>query len=58
MPDRARFWMLLAGFQVVFGVAVFAITRHYYRADSATVSSVSRILLQPWPKTRAGAGLA
>jgi tetratricopeptide (TPR) repeat protein len=61
MPDRARFWTLLAVFQVVFGVAVFAIARHYYRADSATVSSavVGQLpAVQPWPQTLAGAGLA
>ena len=61
MPDRARFWTLLAVFQVVFGVAVFAITRHYYRADSATTSGVivsQRPAVQPWPQTLAGPGLA
>ncbi len=61
MPDRARFWTLLAVFQVLFGVAVFAITRHYYRADSATASGgiVRQIpAVQPWPQTLTGAGPA
>lgn len=61
MQDRARFWTLLAVFQVVFGVTVFAITRHYYRADSAAergagVGQLSAV--QPWPQTPAGTGLA
>ena len=61
MPDRARLWTLLAVFQVLFGVAVFAITRHYYRADSATASGgiVRQIpAVQPWPQTLTGAGPA
>jgi predicted Zn-dependent protease len=60
MPDRARFWTLLAVFQVVFGVAVFAVTRHYYRASSVTASAVISQIpgVQPWPQTPAGAGLA
>jgi tetratricopeptide (TPR) repeat protein len=61
MPDRVRFWTLLAVFQAVFGVTVFAVTRHYYRADSAIASGaiVSQIpAVQPWPQTPAGAGIA
>lgn len=61
MPDRVRFWTLLAVFQAVFGVAVFAVTRHYYRADSATASGVivGQIpAVQPWPQPLASAGVA
>lgn len=61
MQDRARFWTLLAIFQVVFGVTVFAMTRHYYRADAAAVSGagVSQLsAVPPWPQTLAGTGLA
>jgi predicted Zn-dependent protease len=61
VQDRARFWTLLAVFQVTFGVGVFAITRYYYRADSTAVSdaSVSQFsAVQAWPQTLAGAGLA
>lgn len=34
-----RFWVLLVVFQVVFGLAIFAITREYYMPDVNTVSA-------------------
>ena len=33
MNRNTRFWISLAVFQVVFGLAVFAITRDYYKVD-------------------------
>jgi len=38
MIRRARFWVMLAVFQVAFGLTVFAVTRHYYLADDTRVS--------------------
>lgn len=38
MIRNARFWVSAAIFQVVFGLAVFAITRHYYASDSDGVN--------------------
>ncbi len=36
---NANFWISFAVFQVVFGLAVFAITRDYYTQDAGTVSA-------------------
>ena len=36
---NSKFWISLAVFQVVFGLAVFAITRDYYTQDTGTVSA-------------------
>jgi len=36
---NAKFWISFAVFQVVFGLAVFAITRDYYTQDKGTVSA-------------------
>ena len=36
---NAKFWISFAVFQVVFGLAVFAITRDYYTQDTGTVSA-------------------
>jgi len=35
MIHKSRFWLLMAVFQVAFGLAVFAITRHFYIEDDA-----------------------
>jgi Flp pilus assembly protein TadD len=37
MHQNAKFWILLAIFEVVFGGAIFAITRHVYIADAIGV---------------------
>ncbi|MDH3616709.1 MAG: tetratricopeptide repeat protein [Gammaproteobacteria bacterium] len=37
MTRDAKFWVALAVFQVVFGLAVFAITRDYYQQEPAEV---------------------
>lgn len=47
-----KFWIPMTVFQVLFGLAVFAITRQYYMPDSANVSSAPTALEQPsyiWP---------
>ena len=36
---NSKFWISFAVFQVVFGLAVFAITRDYYTQDTGTVSA-------------------
>ena len=33
---KSRFWVLLAAFQVAFGIAVFALTRDYYMRDQGS----------------------
>ncbi len=40
MVRNSRFWILAAVFQVVFGLAVFAITREYYIQDPNEVATV------------------
>ena len=52
MRQRAKFWIILAIFQIVFGVTVFAITRQAYvdRPDGAVQSRVSKSQrTQQWP---------
>ena len=39
MSCGTKFWISMAVFQVIFGLAVFAITRHYYIQDSDGVSA-------------------
>lgn len=49
MPRGARFWVLLAAFEIVFGLAVFAATRYVYTrpaADSALLAAHANL---PWP---------
>lgn len=53
MIRQTKFWVLLAVFQVLFGLAVFAITRDYYIQDSNNVSTYPPTVKQPdsaWPK--------
>lgn len=61
MHRDARFWISVAIFQVVFGLAVFAMTRNYYYApDAVTVSSEvapKRGSVPLWPGTVAGTEL-
>ena len=42
MTLDGRFWILFVVFQVFFGLAVFAVTREYYRQEEPTVSA------HPW----------
>jgi len=39
MNGRARFWVMLAVFQVAFGLIVFGATRQYYRSDAGQVNA-------------------
>jgi len=47
--SNARFWTLLAVFQVAFGLAVFAATRYYYLANPAG-STTTMPAQAPWPQ--------
>lgn len=38
MIRNAKFWISMTAFQVLFGIAVFAITREYYNLDDGNVS--------------------
>ncbi len=52
MMRGAKFWIPMTVFQVVFGLAVFAITRQYYIHDSDNVSARPTVIRQPshlWP---------
>jgi len=46
---NANFWISFAVFQVVFGLAVFAITRDYYMQDTVEVGAHSPIVGQSAP---------
>lgn len=57
MSGSTRFWIYMALFQVAFGLAVFAVTRHYYAQEPAT--AVVNRQAQPekpveWPNSGAG----
>ena len=47
MIGSAKFWIVLAVFQVVFGLAVFAITRSLYIDESANAGSNRNMTRQP-----------
>lgn len=47
MIGSARFWIMMAVFQVVFGLAIFTITRQYYIQNSDNVSAEPTILGDP-----------
>ena len=59
MIRNSRFWLLMAAFQVAFGLAVFAITRQYYIEDDvALVSSVpGHPTEDAWPEPNAESDL-
>ena len=59
MIRNSRFWLAMAVFQVAFGLAVFAITRHYYIEDEvARVSSVpGHPTEDTWPEPNAESDL-
>jgi len=40
MGRSFKFWISLAGFQVVFGLAIFGLTREYYMAESLNVATL------------------
>ena len=52
MIREPKFWISMAVFQVLFGLAVFAITREYYTPDAKIVSAQPSTVNQPavvWP---------
>jgi Flp pilus assembly protein TadD len=59
MIRNSRFWLLMAAFQVAFGLAVFAITRQYYIEDDvALVSSApGHPTEDAWPEPNAESDL-
>ena len=59
MNSRARFWVMLAVFQVAFGLAVFAVTRQYYLPDVEKVGAgPARHSTAPLPAQSAEGDLA
>ena len=60
MLHGARFWVLMAIFQVIFGLVVFTITRQYYIQDADKISASPTPTRQPatsWPERSADSGL-
>jgi len=52
MIPSARFWIMMTVFQVVFGLAIFTITRQYYIHNSDNVSAEPTMIGEPsiaWP---------
>jgi tetratricopeptide (TPR) repeat protein len=49
MIHSAKFWIMMTVFQVAFGLAVFAITRHYYTHDQDKVSANASVMTQARP---------
>jgi tetratricopeptide (TPR) repeat protein len=57
MVLNLKFWILLAVFQIVFGLSIFAITRQYYLQGTNEVSVDSAEMRQPafvWPDGKTG----
>jgi len=53
MFSNPRFWIFMALFQVTFGLAVFAATRHFYLQDPDAVAAVpanSNTVQREWPE--------
>jgi tetratricopeptide (TPR) repeat protein len=58
---NAKFWIWLAAFEVVFGLAIFAITRDYYMQDVDIVRAHPSTISQPapaWPNGITGTDAA
>ena len=47
MIRSAKFWIMMTVFQVVFGLAIFAITRQYYIHTSDNVSAEPTTIGEP-----------
>ncbi len=47
MNNTPKFWILLAAFQLAFGLAIFAITRQAYLPDPVSISEIPAALGQP-----------
>lgn len=61
MVRDSKFWMLMAVFQVLFGLAVFAITRDHYMADANSGQPHATILnpdAPAWPNTVSESSIA
>jgi len=61
MVRDSKFWMLMAVFQVLFGLAVFAITRDHYMADANSGQPHAAILnpdAPAWPNTVSESSIA
>jgi len=58
----AKFWLSLVAFQIGFGGAVFAVTRHYYMAAEPATRAARTEAREPavpaWPNPAAGANTA
>jgi tetratricopeptide (TPR) repeat protein len=54
MNRDAKFWTVLAVFQVLFGFAVFAVTREYYLQDAGSANALPPAINQPAPTLGAG----
>lgn len=52
MHQGAKFWIMLAIFQVVFGVAVFAVTRNFYLADAHSAGQNAVVDSRPTQERR------
>ena len=52
MTQKPKFWIAMAIFQVIFGLTVFGITRHFYQVDGEIVSFEPAVTNQSafeWP---------
>jgi Flp pilus assembly protein TadD len=50
MISRAKFWVMLTVFQVVFGLTIFAVTRQYYIHDAEKIrAGATRQPAAEWP---------
>lgn len=56
MNRGARFWMLMAAFQVVFGLVVFGITRQYYLEQGRDAAARTSGAPHPMPSRPAASG--
>lgn len=61
MMVNTKFWVLLALFELVFGLVVFAATRSYYLGDTPAAAPREAAVRQPalvWPGSASSAGSA
>ena len=58
MKRDGQFWYSMAVFQLLFGLAVFAVTRDYYRDEAVFVKTQSSTVQQPAPAWTAGQTLS
>jgi len=61
MVRDGKFWMLMAVFQVLFGLAVFAVTRDHYMADTSSPRPHATIVnpdVPAWPNSVSESSIA